>query len=293
MRAFIICTFLFLGHLAFAQSSQAILLPPSINSSYTEAAPLISVDGQKLYFSRLGHPGNMGAASASDIWLSYKQPNNSWSKSINVGAPVNSFNADVVVGLSTAQQTISISRPDESGLYQSFRKGRVWHVPAIQQIDSTSAFDEDCQFHISHDGRVLFLSLPAPNGGPHHDLYVSTRQDENEWSAPLHCGSVLNSNQEEQSAFLAADGRSLYFSSDRPGGQGGFDLYMSRRIGDSWNNWPPPVNLGAGINSPNDEYSISLPAKGTTAYFVRAVNGDANIYMATVEENINPGQWSY
>ncbi len=70
----------------------------------------------------------------------------------------------------------------------------------------------------------------------------------------------------DMSPFLTFDGRSLYFSSDRPGGYGGYDLWVSRRVNDEWQ---MPTNLGVNINSDLDEGGPSLTANGNELYFYR------------------------
>lgn len=68
------------------------------------------------------------------------------------------------------------------------------------------------------------------------------------WSAPVNLGPVINSPSTEQAPFLSKDGLSLFFRSNRPGGLGGFDIYVSERV-DENSPWGVPRNLGANINS--------------------------------------------
>src|SRR3989442_4884501 len=78
-----------------------------------------------------------------------------------------------------------------------------------------------------------------------------------EWSEPVNLGAVVNSNVLDAAPTLSKDGLSLYFTSNRPGGFGGNDLWASHRdCGDCA--WGTPVNLGPGINSPALEDSASL-----------------------------------
>jgi outer membrane protein OmpA-like peptidoglycan-associated protein len=101
------------------------------------------------------------------------------------------------------------------------------------------------------------------------DLFVSFVEDDGSWSKPLHMGNVVNSEGEEANPFLAADGKTLYFSSKGHPGYGGYDLFVSKRLDDTWQNWSKPKNLGNVINSGNTELSIFLSAKGDKAYVAK------------------------
>jgi OOP family OmpA-OmpF porin len=85
------------------------------------------------------------------------------------------------------------------------------------------------------------------------DLYVSFLLKDGRWSEPLNLGEDINTALEETSPFLAADDKTLYFSSDGFTGYGKHDIFMSRRLDESWTRWSTPENLGPQINSPEDD----------------------------------------
>jgi outer membrane protein OmpA-like peptidoglycan-associated protein len=100
-----------------------------------------------------------------------------------------------------------------------------------------------------------------------NDLYVSFLEGNDIWTAPKSLGKKINlSDYNEMSPFLAADGVTLYFSSDRPGGLGENDIWMSKRLDDSWTKWSDPVNLGAPINTAGSEAFFTMDAGGEFAY---------------------------
>ncbi len=81
------------------------------------------------------------------------------------------------------------------------------------------------------------------------DLYVSFYNDAHKsWSEPLNLGAQINTHLAETAPYLAADDKTLYFASDGYLGYGGFDLYVTRRLDDTWTNWSTPENLGMVIN---------------------------------------------
>jgi Tol biopolymer transport system component len=82
-----------------------------------------------------------------------------------------------------------------------------------------------------------------------------------EWSAPEHLGAVVNSASRDENATLSADGLSLYFASDRPGGVGSVDVWVTRRNSRS-SPWEAPVNLGPPVNTPSIDGAPSLSPDG-------------------------------
>jgi outer membrane protein OmpA-like peptidoglycan-associated protein len=100
------------------------------------------------------------------------------------------------------------------------------------------------------------------------DLYVAAATGEQRFGASANLGEDINTAANEAAPTLAADGKTLYFASDRPGGQGGYDLYVTRRLDDSWQHWSPPRNLGPDINTPGHDGAITLDATGQFAYLI-------------------------
>src|SRR5690606_18829408 len=82
-----------------------------------------------------------------------------------------------------------------------------------------------------------------------NDLYVCFKTGPNQWSKPLYIKTINTKKYTESTPFMAADNTTLYFSSDRPGGKGSRDVWMTKRLDDSWTNWTAPVNLNDNINS--------------------------------------------
>jgi len=255
----------------------------SVNSSAEECYPFISADESRLYFSRKGHSRNMG--EATDIWVTYRKASGEWTNAINLGAPVNSLGDEQIVGLEVSNQPLYLFRLQDGALYKSIRRGRSWSAPVYQQIEGVSLQGKKVSISIGFDGRTLLLSMPGEQG---QDIYASFLHGENYWSQPAYCGSSLNSPQNERTPFLAADNKTLYFASNRSGGAGGYDLYKSYRLDDSWINWTAPVALSSDINTTADELSPSLPARGSRLYFCRRENNTADLYSTTLPQRLQP-----
>jgi len=122
-------------------------------------------------------------------------------------------------------------------------------------VINTTAVDDD-PFE-SKDGLTLYFVSGTgrkPNFGG-RDIWVTHRASiDSPWEPPQNLGPIVNSASHEQKPTLSVDGHRLYFASDRPGGLGGFDLYVSRRHDNKDDfGWETPVNLGSPINSPSSE----------------------------------------
>ncbi|UOG77043.1 OmpA family protein [Hymenobacter tibetensis] len=119
---------------------------------------------------------------------------------------------------------------------------------------------------ISGDGKTLvFASCDRPNSVGNCDLYISRRTGNN-WSKPQNLGRTVNSPEWDSQPTLSADGRTLYFTSTRRGGQGLEDIYMTTLDADG--NWTPARNLGQPVNTPGKDMAPFIHASGTTLYYV-------------------------
>jgi outer membrane protein OmpA-like peptidoglycan-associated protein len=143
---------------------------------------------------------------------------------------------------------------------------------------------------ISGDGKTLvFTGCGRPGGVGNCDLYISHRRGQ-QWTAPRNLGLLVNSKSWDSQPSLSADGRTLYFSSQRGGGVGGYDIYVSTVGPDG--TWGQARNLGAPVNTPGDDLAPFIHASGTTLYY--STNGlpglgSSDIFRA---EQDDKGQWS-
>jgi outer membrane protein OmpA-like peptidoglycan-associated protein len=118
---------------------------------------------------------------------------------------------------------------------------------------------------ISADGKFMVYTVCNRKGVYGRcDLYFSKRKG-NAWTEPENLGPVVNSKSKETQPGITADGREIYFSSDRPGGKGGMDIWVTRFQNDG--NWSNPENLGDSINTPGNEISPFIHQDNSTLYF--------------------------
>jgi outer membrane protein OmpA-like peptidoglycan-associated protein len=140
---------------------------------------------------------------------------------------------------------------------------------------------------LSKDGNTLFI-YKDDNGG---DIYFSERGDNNTWSEPQPLPGIINSSYEEKSITISADEKTLYFSSDRPGGFGGLDIYKATL--DSKATWSNVKNLGPTINTEYDEDGPFIDTTGTNLYFSSRGHkgmGGHDIFRSALNENNEWGE---
>jgi len=150
---------------------------------------------------------------------------------------------------------------------------------------------------LSADGRSLYLESSRSGG---HDIWITTRETTADpWSPPVNLGSPVNTEFVDGVPSLTADGLSLFFHSDRTGGYGEFDIWMSRRERTD-DPWGQPVNLGPPVNSADYEWSHCISPNGLTLYFGSnrpGTYGNSDIWVTrrtsadddwSVPENLGP-----
>lgn len=139
---------------------------------------------------------------------------------------------------------------------------------------------------LSYHGDMMILYRDDYGNG---NLYFSNYKD-GKWGAIQKFPKVINSKYNETHGSLSPDGKALFFISDRPGGQGGRDIYRS--FFDMSGNWGQPVNMGHVLNTPFDEDAAFLTEDGKTLYFVSEGHnsmGGFDIFKSSVEPS---GAWT-
>jgi len=130
-------------------------------------------------------------------------------------------------------------------VYCSF-KNKIWKKP-VNITKQLGGYDRFYTNSITGDGRILIMFMDDGGDG---NLYYSTRQD-SVWTKIKSVGKYVNSIYWEEHGFITPDGKTMYFSSNRPEGEGELDIWMSQKLSDG--SWERPVNLGNVINTPYDE----------------------------------------
>jgi outer membrane protein OmpA-like peptidoglycan-associated protein len=271
-------------------------LGKNINSGYSEYVPVISPDGQTLYLFVLDDPQNFGEG---DIWYSNKSGTD-WSPRKNIGEPLNNEANNFVISVSPDNNTLFLSRryktkgnkvlDNGQGFSLSRRTTKGWSVPVDVLVDNFKNKSKYGEFCMSADQKTLLHAIETNESFGNQDLYVSFRKPDGSWTEPKNLGKRINTSGSENSPFLAADGTTLYFATDGRPGYGQADIFMSRRLDDSWTNWSEPENLGPSINSSAVDAYFTIPASGDYVYLVSGKNslGGADIWKLKLPEALKP-----
>ena len=205
----------------------------------------------------------------------------------NVGEGVNSKYADYVpvVSKNDSIMLFTSRREGSTGdkkdpydnyfedIYFSYQEHGQWQT--AQNIGpEINTSTHDASVGLSPDGKtlIIFRTNEELTGG---DLYLSTFENAS-WQSPQKLGENINSDYAEASASITSDGSVMYFSSDRPGGYGGQDIYRSVRFGNG--DWSLPINLGPTVNSKYDDDAPFISSDGATLYFSSKGHGTIGGY---------------
>jgi Tol biopolymer transport system component len=240
------------------------------NSSNSEGVPSISSDGLELYYDSM----RSGGSGYVDLWVCTRETTaHDWRAPVNLGSVVNTSSGDNApyISASGLELYFASNRPGGHGQYDLWvtkrtSKADPWQEP--ENLGPTiNGSSTEWRPSISADGTQLYFSSDRPGGQGGGDLVVATRlSTEDKWGIPVNLGSNVNGPHEDADPGISPNGLHLFFRSNRPGGQGGWDLWVTRRktTGDDWE---PAVNLEAPVNSPNAESCPSISADGTSLYF--------------------------
>jgi hypothetical protein len=209
-----------------------------VNTSATEFSPSLSRDGHWLFF-HTNRPGSF--VPGLDIWVSYREQVHDdfgWQPPENLGAGVNapgldtspSFFANDDVGIPQLFFTSNRGVAGGNDIYVSDLLPDGTFGPAIL-VPELSSPQAEPGVSIRFDGLEMFLSSnrPASYGG--FDLWTATRETVfHPWSQPSNLGPSINTAANEADPHITSDRQTLYFQSNRAGGTGGNDLYVSFRV---------------------------------------------------------------
>lgn len=138
----------------------------------------------------------------------------------------------------------------------------------------------DSHPYLSSDGRTLYFASDRPGGSGKVDIYIS-RYVNGKWGTAMNAGSSINSSDDDLSPTVAPDNKTFYFASNRPGSQGGFDLYTAKANSSGFSSLK---NMGSPINSSADEYFYTALSTADRAFFSSNRGGGAgglDIYLVS------------
>jgi len=210
---------------------------------------------------------------------------------INMGDRINSKYSEYFPMMTIDRSTIIFTRKGEKrneDFYTSSRSGEEWKISTPLEGNLNTPNNEGAQT-ISQDGKTLyFTACEMEDGYGSCDLFVSYLKN-NQWSERVNLGSSVNSAHWESQPSLSPDQQVLYFSSTKPNGFGGSDLYYSTLLPNG--KWSEPVNMGPDFNTPGEEHSPFIHADNHTFYFASSGlpgYGGADLFISRKQPD---GKW--
>ena len=259
----------------------------ALNSASADYAPVITPDGNTLYFT--SHRGQGARKDAPGQIFRSVKVDGRWSNPVRMemGTPGRDVSTVGIIGDEEALLTYQGYRnegsiwkltPDEYGGWMNEEKlgfpvdSRHWETSLTERFDGWE--------------RIFVSDRPGGRGG--RDLYRTVKLPDGTWSEPLNLGGRINTPGDEESPVLSADGQTLIFASMGHPGMGGFDLFRCRRLDNG--SWSDPEHLGHPLNTPGDEAVLTLDASASAGYIssTRGGGDDLNIYRVEFLEN--PGE---
>ncbi len=259
-----------------------------LNASGEESdiRPVYSENEKTLFFTRGFSEENVGGINdPGDVWFSTFD-NGKYSDPVRLGEKINSigFNSSNSIYNDGSNPRLMVgnvsgsAKKVKANLSTVTKDNGSWTSSEVQKIKGAGEIPVDADYTITDNGNVLIIAseLKGTLGGT--DLYVSLKEGENKWGAPVNIGS-LNTPEDEYAPFFSMEENALYFTSKGYPGLGGSDIFRVKRLDDSWQNWAEPENIGEDINTPyNDHYfyfddndSYAYLAQGTKDGMMRIV----------------------
>jgi len=267
-------------------------LGENINSEYPDFGPVISADNRMLFFTSR-RPGGVGDITdetgydMEDIYYSEREFGGDWQPAKNIGSPINTETHDATIGLAPDGKSLfvykSISRKDGNITIARQNDDGTW-TETTELGNTVNTKNHESAASLSFDEKTLFFVSDKPGGLGGHDIYVATWDDEKQdWGEAKNLGPTINTKFEEKGVFFHPDNKTLYFSSEGHNTMGGLDIFKTEYNAET-DEWSKPVNIGAPINTPDDDVYFVVSGNERYAYyssFREGGFGEKDIYKIT------------
>ncbi len=271
-----------------------------VNTEYPDYSPVISLDGQALYFtSRRPWDDNSTKEFRDpllhnypeDIYVSYRDRDSKgnvlgWATPVKLDFCEGQRN-EATIAVSPDERRVFVYQDNTGGgdiFYSDFKLNTFQEV---QPFDIKNVNTKSWETHCTSttDGLNMYFVSNRPGGLGGRDIYRVVKLPDGSWSAPKNLGPTINTANDEDSPFIGADNKTLYYSSNGPESMGGFDIFFSIR--DESNNWSIPLNLGYPINRTGDDIFYTTTIDGFKGYFTsfrKDGYGEKDIYEIENDE---------
>lgn len=238
-------------------------LGPRVNSENLEYYPSITIDGERLIFTR--------RVNNDEDFYECRLIRGEWTAAEPVEGKINTNLNEGAQNISQDGEWLiftGCNYPEGEGscdLYIAYFNPKTgWTEPKNLGYGINTEYWESAP-SLSPDKRVLYFSSNRPGGYGGKDIWMTMRTPEGKWTQPRNMGPDINTSGDETCPFIHADNQSLYFNSNGHPGYGSSDIFLSRKGDDG--EWGIPENLGYPVNSIDEEGSLIVAADGVTAYY--------------------------
>lgn len=293
--------FLISGGLVFCQPNKDFVLhklDSNINLDYEEIQPILTRDGQFMYFVRSLNPRNTGGKdSGQDIWMAKRTGDTTWSRAENLGLPINNKENNGIIGISADGKSMLISnvymkKKMDPGISLSTRGDNgQWSAPVPILIKNFTIQRGYLGGYWLKDEKSLLLTMKSDAAVGREDLYVTFKEQDGSWSKPKNLGNTINTVGFEISPFFMEEDSMLYFASNGHEGSGDADLFRAKRLDDTWTKWSKPENLGPIFNGEGFDAYFFINSADSTIFLARE-NPDNNYtdlyytHLSTLNESL-------
>ena len=267
-----------------------------VNSQFEELMPVISPDGKMLYLTCKGHPGNIGIKN-DDIWYAERYDDSTWSTIKNIGPPLNNNDNNTVISVSPDGNMLMVNgvynadgTTEANGVSISYKTKNGWSSPKKVVIDNFYNYNEFSGYCLSADGNVLLTCIEREDVVGNLDIYVCFKKKDGSFTEPKNVGNVINTKDDDVAPFLAVDNVTMYYATKGKPGFGSTDIFVTKRLDDSWTKWSEPKNMGPEVNTTNWDGYFTITAAGDDAYLASYDNsyGRSDIFRMPVPPSARP-----
>jgi OmpA-OmpF porin, OOP family len=297
---FLFCSTFLAHNLLLSAQNKPESIGSAVNTEYSELNPVMSPDGKTLYFGRKNHPqnkfgmaGTEQIAGSQDIWYS-ESLMGAWTTARRMSEALNRDQYNTIYSVSPDGQTILVKGAYVNGQYETRgfsiakKSATGWEIPKKMEIPKYEKLSrgKNEYGYLSNDGKTLLMAFSEKKNSDEDDIYASFLEKDGSWSEPMNLGDDVNTDFTETTPFLAADGKTLYFSSNREGGKGSNDIWVCKRKDETWINWTEPTNIGEPINTDQYDAYYTISAAGDYAYFISSNNsvGKKDIFRLKIDQ---------
>ncbi len=282
----------FVANAEFALANQARAaefdpqpLPGEVNFFPMQYFPILTIDGKGIiYTRRLGVTMDYD----EDLVISRQDSRGNWMEPESLSENINSAGNEGTCTMSAdGRSLIFTSCYGRQGygscdLFISYRTGDTWSDPEnLGEVVNGSSWES--QPSLSADGRTLYFVSNRPGGVGNRDIWMTTRNEEGEWTKPVNLGKGINTPDEDVSPFIHPNNTTLYYASNGRTGFGGYDIYYTQRTDSGWEE---VTNFGAPVNTGEDQVSLFISPDGKRGYYSLEDQDDPRIKSKLYEFNV-------